>query len=240
VEENDIAEDGVPGVMIANSESALEAMLADETDTLLSEGEMGIAILVFPVDMVAFLGIEVAEDGSIDLAAAVAAFFESTMADEDAEDIEVGEPGEIELDEERMAGYIEVADSEVEGAMLFFEVGDGVYAMAFAGAFPGEFSEEFALTTLVVAASLTVDATGDELFEYMMSGGMMGDYGDEYLDGEALVLERCTVCHDTARIENATKDEAGWTETVDRMIKNGAVLSEEERAAVIAYLSGME
>ena len=56
------------------------------------------------------------------------------------------------------------------------------------------------------------------------------------LDGEALVAERCTVCHSRERIDAADKDEAGWTTTVERMIGNGAVLSDEEKAAVIAYL----
>lgn len=61
-----------------------------------------------------------------------------------------------------------------------------------------------------------------------------GDTG--MLDGNALVDERCTVCHSRERIDAADKDEAGWTETVDRMISNGAQLNDEERAAVIQYL----
>jgi cytochrome c5 len=60
--------------------------------------------------------------------------------------------------------------------------------------------------------------------------------GDMVLDGDALVSERCTVCHSRERIDNADKDEAGWTETVDRMIGHGAQLSDAEREAVIQYL----
>jgi len=56
------------------------------------------------------------------------------------------------------------------------------------------------------------------------------------LDGNALVDERCTVCHTRERIDAADKDEAGWTETVDRMIGYGAQLNAEERQAVIDYL----
>jgi predicted ester cyclase len=63
-----------------------------------------------------------------------------------------------------------------------------------------------------------------------------GDGDTGALDGDALVSERCTVCHTRERIDNADKDEAGWTETVDRMIGYGAQLNEEERAAVIQYL----
>ncbi len=60
--------------------------------------------------------------------------------------------------------------------------------------------------------------------------------GAAQLDGAALVQERCTACHSIARIESAHKDEAGWTDTVDRMISYGAQLNDEEKAAVIAYL----
>ena len=56
------------------------------------------------------------------------------------------------------------------------------------------------------------------------------------LDGDALINERCTVCHTRDRIDAQDKDEAGWTATVDQMIANGAQLNEEERAAVIEYL----
>ncbi len=56
------------------------------------------------------------------------------------------------------------------------------------------------------------------------------------LDGAALVDERCTLCHSRDTIDSEDMDEAGWTETVDEMIENGAVLNDEERAAVIKYL----
>jgi mono/diheme cytochrome c family protein len=68
------------------------------------------------------------------------------------------------------------------------------------------------------------------------AGGDTGGAGMA-LDGDALVNERCTVCHTRERIDSKDKDEAGWTATVDRMIGNGAQLSDEERAAVIQYLT---
>lgn len=57
------------------------------------------------------------------------------------------------------------------------------------------------------------------------------------LDGKALVSERCTVCHDTGRIQAAKKTLAEWTSTVTRMKSNGAKLNEAEMAAVVAYLA---
>jgi cytochrome c5 len=56
-------------------------------------------------------------------------------------------------------------------------------------------------------------------------------------DGEQLVQERCTVCHDLTRVEAADYDEAGWEASVDRMIQNGANLTPEERDIVVDFLA---
>lgn len=56
-------------------------------------------------------------------------------------------------------------------------------------------------------------------------------------DGESLVQERCSQCHGLGRVERASKDQAGWETTVDRMIsKRSGLLNAEERDAVVAYL----
>jgi len=94
------------------------------------------------------------------------------------------------------------------------------------------------------------DATGQNVGEVwfvvspegtMMEGETSGDMGEEsmgaMLDGNALVAERCTVCHTRERIDTASKDQAGWEATVDRMIGHGAQLNADERQAVIDYLS---
>src|SRR5690606_39604802 len=84
--------------------------------------------------------------------------------------------------------------------------------------------------------------TGVQTCALPISGGgeMMEDEGEgdegAALDGDALVNERCTVCHTRDRIDAQDKDEDGWTQTVDTMISFGAQLNEEERAAVIDYL----
>jgi cytochrome c5 len=64
-----------------------------------------------------------------------------------------------------------------------------------------------------------------------------GVVGQQMLDGETLVGERCIVCHDLQRVDDASYDDVGWEATVDRMIGKGAELTEEEQAAVIEYLS---
>lgn len=59
-------------------------------------------------------------------------------------------------------------------------------------------------------------------------------------DGEALVNERCALCHDLVRVNRAmvSKDRAGWERTVDRMIgKRAGLLDEVEREAVLEHLT---
>ncbi len=60
---------------------------------------------------------------------------------------------------------------------------------------------------------------------------------EEAIDGETLVQERCTVCHDTGRIDREDHTEEEWAEVVDEMIEKGAELTDEERQIVIEYLA---
>lgn len=53
----------------------------------------------------------------------------------------------------------------------------------------------------------------------------------------ALVKQKCTMCHTLDRVDSADYDEAGWTATVERMEKNGLVISADEKATIIQYLS---
>ncbi len=56
-------------------------------------------------------------------------------------------------------------------------------------------------------------------------------------DGAALVQTLCTVCHTTERIDEARHDRAGWEQTVDRMVKTGARLTDAQRKVVVDYLA---
>jgi mono/diheme cytochrome c family protein len=57
------------------------------------------------------------------------------------------------------------------------------------------------------------------------------------LDGAALVQDRCTQCHDLARVEGESASAEEWTAIVDNMVARGAQLDDQERQAVIDYLS---
>ena len=57
--------------------------------------------------------------------------------------------------------------------------------------------------------------------------------------GEALVNERCTLCHALAIVDRAKsiKDAADWERTIDQKIAmRPGLLNEAERAAVLEYL----
>lgn len=55
--------------------------------------------------------------------------------------------------------------------------------------------------------------------------------------GQALVAERCSVCHTLDRVTSSRKTQAEWDLTVQRMIASGARVSAAERPIVVDYLS---
>jgi len=57
------------------------------------------------------------------------------------------------------------------------------------------------------------------------------------LDAEALLQERCTTCHSLRQVEAAQYTQEQWDDTVTRMLGYGAVLSDEEKSALIDYLT---
>jgi hypothetical protein len=259
IQENDVSVTGTPGVMIANSEEALAAMTSTESDGSLSEGQSGIAVLLLPVDLLGLMGIEVPTAGEpLDILAVADGFFASMMGGGAETGADISKAEELPLSDEITAGYIKIKDSTIEGAMIVFELKPGVLTVVFGGAYPGEFTDEFNNTLTAVAQSLGYIGTGDDLMAILMGTGSSstGDEGStgeatatpgdagtssdntgSTLDGQALVAERCSVCHSTARIDNTNLGEAGWTQIVNQMIGFGAQLNDQEKAAVIAYLT---
>jgi beta-lactamase regulating signal transducer with metallopeptidase domain len=56
-------------------------------------------------------------------------------------------------------------------------------------------------------------------------------------EGQQLLEQRCTVCHDLTRVKGTRKTKDNWQITVDRMVGKGARLNAEERTKVIDYLT---
>lgn len=57
------------------------------------------------------------------------------------------------------------------------------------------------------------------------------------LDGKALAEARCSECHPLTRVTEASKTRDGWQSTVERMVAQGARLSDEEQQAVVEHLA---
>lgn len=57
------------------------------------------------------------------------------------------------------------------------------------------------------------------------------------IEGESLLQERCTACHDLNWVTRAQKTREKWEQTVARMVGKGAQLNAGEQAALIEYLA---
>lgn len=55
--------------------------------------------------------------------------------------------------------------------------------------------------------------------------------------GQALMQERCSVCHSLGRVTSSQKTLDQWKATVDRMINQGAQLSSQEEQTLVGYLA---
>ena len=57
--------------------------------------------------------------------------------------------------------------------------------------------------------------------------------------GEGLLLARCAVCHSIDLVQQQRLPRDRWEATVQKMIRWGAELSEEEAGVLVDYLSAM-
>jgi cytochrome c5 len=57
------------------------------------------------------------------------------------------------------------------------------------------------------------------------------------IDGEALLQQRCTTCHNLNRVTNKSWSLEQWERNVTDMINKGARLNAEEKDALVKYLA---
>jgi len=55
--------------------------------------------------------------------------------------------------------------------------------------------------------------------------------------GKEIVLNKCTVCHDLKRVRQHLASPEEWADTLNAMMNEGLVLSDEEFVAVLRYLA---
>lgn len=232
-----------PFVIFVNTEEALARVEAG--DDLVS-GDVGVLVVVLPSEFLTFFGVTLADDATpaeVAESVATAMLGPTPAADgsvDESEQVEFSEFEEVELTDELLGGFGTAASATEEIAITIFSPGEGLLAIVYTATTAGELTDENAELSKTVAASLTYNGTADDLMLALM-GGAVGETPEDAaageLNGAALVAERCTTCHTAERIDSASKDEAGWAATVDRMIGYGAQLNSAEREAVIAYLS---
>ncbi len=244
----------IPGFAVANSQDALDRLNNGTGD--LQMGEAAAQVLLLPTQFLTLLGLELPDSPTPgDTAAAFANVFLTPDPQDTSVDpasIVIGEPEEIMLgeNEDMPAGYVAVQDNTAQGAFIVSSLDEAntLTVLTIVMAYPGEFTDELATIGKDVTASITFDGTADDLMQMLMGGATSSspsptatpsaDTGStgSTLDGAALVQERCSVCHTTARIDREHMDVNGWTRTVDQMIGFGAQLNADERQAVIDYL----
>ena len=83
----------------------------------------------------------------------------------------------------------------------------------------------------VIAATAVVVAT-EELIA--TEAVVVTDAG---VNAEELMNTRCTTCHALSRVTSKKATIEQWQSIVERMVTKGAVLTEEEQAALIEYLA---
>jgi len=69
-------------------------------------------------------------------------------------------------------------------------------------------------------------------------GGTVEDAGgrDTGDPAKSLVDSKCSLCHTLDRVYGATKSQAEWETTVDRMKTNGLVVTDEEYTTIVEFL----
>jgi len=55
--------------------------------------------------------------------------------------------------------------------------------------------------------------------------------------GKKILLNTCTVCHDTSRIKRTALDAEGWRDLLGAMLNEGAMLSEQDFPVLLNYLA---
>lgn len=90
---------------------------------------------------------------------------------------------------------------------------------------------------IVLLGALVVTACGGDQEQSVSPASEQESIAPATLDGQTLVGESCTKCHDLARTTNSRKTEDEWQATVERMVSKGADLNPAEQEAVIQYLA---
>ena len=94
------------------------------------------------------------------------------------------------------------------------------------------------LTALVlVSVMISLTSCGESREKKASPGETAESAVDEHAGAQLLLQDRCTKCHNLGRVSSSKKSAGEWTDTIDRMMSKGAVLSEDEKSDLIKFVS---
>ena len=93
----------------------------------------------------------------------------------------------------------------------------------------------FLLILIVACAQASPTPVEEEMVEVEDTEDT-GEMEEEAVDAEALIIERCSVCHSADRVFQADYTAEGWSDEIDDMIQKGAEVNEEEKQLMIDWL----
>jgi cytochrome c5 len=75
----------------------------------------------------------------------------------------------------------------------------------------------------------------------LLMGSVLAACGQDVAQGEKVATGPCVQCHSNlVTCSNLDKNLSYWENTVNRMVKKGMDISDQEQEAVVEYLSGLE
>ena len=75
----------------------------------------------------------------------------------------------------------------------------------------------------------------------LLLGSVLIACGEDVPQGEKVATGPCVQCHSNlVTCSNLDQDQSYWENTVNRMVKKGMEISDQEQKAVAEYLSGLE
>lgn len=180
-------EAGLPGVQFADSPATMERLLMGGT---LEAGEQGIVMMLMPTEFMGFAGISVPEDPTAaDLTAALARSFtgaepagleteEPPMPGSTEEALPggtlLGSVETVELDSGLEVGYVTYSDEFSEGAIVAYELKEGLVVVLIAVALPDSYSDEFDAQVLSLVDTIAYTGTAEDLINAIMGLGAEG------------------------------------------------------------------
>ena len=83
------------------------------------------------------------------------------------------------------------------------------------------------------------DADRDMLLTYLtgLGGATVVEYQPSDSAGAAVFQNQCLRCHDVDLVRQQRLTAAGWTREVDKMVRWGASVKDDEKSALVGYLS---